>query len=92
MLHAVITGIGFIGGGMIWTAKKSRGPSGLTSAATVMLVAIIGSASGLGAPIAASTVTVFALITLWGVRRIENSFRRRRKEYDDEDTFEIVDG
>ena len=84
VLHAVITGIGFIGGGMIWTAKKSRGPAGLTSAATIMLVAVIGAAAGLGAPIVATTVTIFALITLSGVRRIENMFRSRRSQHDDE--------
>ena len=26
MMHAVVTGIGFIGGGMIWTQKRARGP------------------------------------------------------------------
>lgn len=77
MMHAVVTGIGFIGGGMIWTQKRARGPYGLTSAATVVLVATIGAASGLGAPIVAAAVTVFALVTLVGVRVVEDGLRGR---------------
>ncbi len=71
VLHGVLTGIGFIGAGMIWRADRQGGPSGLTSAATVMLVAVIGAACGLGAPVAAAAVTVIALITLWGVAQME---------------------
>jgi putative Mg2+ transporter-C (MgtC) family protein len=71
VLHGVITGIGFVGAGMIWTNARNNGPSGLTSAATVMLVAVIGCACGLGAPVAAVAVTVVALLTLWGGVRLE---------------------
>jgi putative Mg2+ transporter-C (MgtC) family protein len=76
MMHAVVTGIGFIGGGMIWTQRRS-GPHGLTSAATVLLVAGVGAASGLGAPIVAAAVTAFALTTLVGVRVLEDRLRGR---------------
>ena len=71
VLHGVLTGIGFIGAGMIWRADRHEGPSGLTSAATVMLVAVIGAACGIGAPMTAVAVTVIALITLWGVAQME---------------------
>ncbi len=71
MMHAVFTGIGFIGAGMIWTSKKANGPLGLTSAATIMLVAGLGAAVGLGAPLVGAAVCVLALITLWGVRVVE---------------------
>jgi len=78
MMHAVFTGIGFIGGGMIWTSKKANGPLGLTSAATILLVAGLGAAVGLGAPIVGAAVCVLALFTLWGVRSLEVSFESRR--------------
>jgi len=65
------TTIGFIGAGMIWTSKKANGPLGLTSAATIMLVAGLGAAVGLGAPLVGAAVCVLALITLWGVRVVE---------------------
>lgn len=78
MMHAVFTGIGFIGGGMIWTSKKALGPLGLTSAATIMLVAGLGAAVGLGAPIVGAAVCVLALGTLWGVRVVETTIVAHR--------------
>lgn len=78
MMHAVFTGIGFIGGGMIWTSKKFSGPLGLTSAATILLVAGLGAAVGLGAPIVGAAVCVLALGTLWGVRVVEVNLIGRR--------------
>ncbi len=78
MMHAVFTGIGFIGGGMIWTSKKANGPLGLTSAATILLVAGLGAAVGLGAPVVGAAVCVFALATLWGVRSLEVAIAARR--------------
>ena len=78
MMHAVVTGIGFIGGGMIYTQKRSHGSYGLTSAATVVLVAGIGMAAGAGAPLIAAAVTLMALITLSGVSAIEARFTRRQ--------------
>jgi len=82
MMHAVFTGIGFIGGGMIWTQKSSRGPSGLTSAATVVMVAGIGAACGLGAPLVAIAITALTIITLSSVRAVEDFLRRRAVEFD----------
>lgn len=77
MMHAVFTGIGFIGGGMIWTSKKAAGPLGLTSAATVMLVAGLGAACGLGAPLIAMAVCLLALLTLRGVKVLEAQLHKR---------------
>lgn len=71
MMHAVVTGVGFIGGGMIYTQKRARGPYGLTSAATVVLVAGIGMAAGAGAPLLAGAGAVLTLITLSGVQALE---------------------
>jgi putative Mg2+ transporter-C (MgtC) family protein len=78
MMHAVFTGIGFIGGGMIWTSKKATGPLGLTSAATILLVAGLGAAVGLGAPIVGAAVCVLALLTLRGVLALEAKIGARR--------------
>ncbi len=77
MMHAVFTGIGFIGAGMIWTSKKAVGPLGLTSAATIMLVAGLGAACGLGAPLIAMAVCLLALVTLRGVKVLETQLRKR---------------
>ena len=86
MMHAVFTGIGFIGGGMIFTQKRARGPFGITSAATVLMVAGIGAACGLGAPLVGVAVTFFTLVTLIGVRYGEELIRSRfRGDADDDD-------
>lgn len=61
----IITGIGFIGAGTILHEKGSV--SGLTSAATIFVVAGIGMASGgglYGTAIVATALVVLALITL----------------------------
>jgi len=61
-LHAVITGVGFIGAGAI--LHSEQGTQGVTTATSVFLVAVIGAAVGLGLPIVAVSMTVLALIVL----------------------------
>ena len=77
MMHAVFTGIGFIGGGMIFTQKRIPGPFGITSAATVLVVAGIGAACGLGAPLVGLAVAALTIVTLIGVRYAEVALRGR---------------
>jgi putative Mg2+ transporter-C (MgtC) family protein len=52
----IVTGIGFIGGGLIFVRRDSV--RGLTTAATVWLTAAVGMACGAGLPILALVVTV----------------------------------
>lgn len=85
MMHAVFTGIGFIGGGMIFTQKRAPGPFGITSAATVLIVAGIGAACGLGAPLVGSAVAVLTVFTLIGVRYAEEAIRGRFADGADDD-------
>lgn len=69
-LHAVITGIGFLGAGAIYGGSK-RPSGGLTTAATVFITAGIGVATGLGAPLvgfAASVITLGILRLVPGKR------------------------
>jgi putative Mg2+ transporter-C (MgtC) family protein len=48
VLQGIITGIGFLGGGVILKLEKDQEIKGLTSAAAVWYVAALGIASGLG--------------------------------------------
>ncbi len=59
----VITGIGFLGAGLIIQAHRGR-VFGITTAATIWLVAAVGLAVGLGAYSAAIMTTVIALVVL----------------------------
>jgi putative Mg2+ transporter-C (MgtC) family protein len=65
----IVSGIGFLGGGMILQSGGSV--SGLTSAATVWVVAAIGMCIGLGFPITASIFTVTVFITLFFLSKID---------------------
>jgi putative Mg2+ transporter-C (MgtC) family protein len=65
----VVVGIGFLGGGMI--LQGGGGISGLTSAATVWIVAAIGMCIGLGYPIIASIFTVTVFFTLYVLSKVD---------------------
>lgn len=58
----IVTGIGFLGGGMIIQSGGSI--SGLTSAATVWVVAAIGVGIGAGYPVMATAFTITVYLTL----------------------------
>lgn len=65
----VVAGVGFLGGGMI---LKSGGEiSGLTSAASIWVVAAIGMCIGLGYPIMASIFTITVFFTLYVLSKVD---------------------
>ncbi len=71
----VVTGVGFIGAGAI---LRERGAlTGLTSAATIWLVAAIGMAIGAGWVFEAAGVTLLVLLVLGGLGRIERWLQER---------------
>ena len=65
----VITGIGFLGAGAI--IRDREGVKGLTTAASLWVVAGIGLATGCGFYKAALFTTVLALLTLFFLRYVE---------------------
>lgn len=62
----VVTGIGFLGAGAI--IRQGLSVRGLTTAATLWVVAAIGMASGIGYYEAAVVTTALVLISLWPLR------------------------
>lgn len=71
----IVTGVGFIGAG---TILRERGAlTGLTSAATIWLVAAIGMAIGAGWVFEAAGVTLLVLLVLGGLGRIERWLQER---------------
>jgi putative Mg2+ transporter-C (MgtC) family protein len=79
----IVSGIGFLGAGTIIQARGSV--TGLTTAATMWVVAAIGMAVGFGAHVEAVGTTVLVLIALiplgWMEGKVENGHapERRRK-------------
>ncbi len=71
----VVTGIGFLGAG---TILHSRGAiAGLTSAATIWLVAAVGVAIGTGATYEAAGATLLTLLVLRGLVVLERLLQRQ---------------
>lgn len=65
----IVTGVGFLGAGTIIQARGTV--TGLTSAATLWIVATIGMAIGFGAVAEALGTTVLVLLILIPLRRVE---------------------
>jgi putative Mg2+ transporter-C (MgtC) family protein len=76
VLGQVVTGIGFLGAGVI-LAREGR-ILGVTTAAVIWILAAIGCLIGLGLLYAALVITLTTLGVLLGVEGIENWVERRR--------------
>jgi len=66
----VITGIGFLGAGAI--IREPEGVKGLTTAASLWVVAGIGLAVGCGFYLASIVTTILAFLALFFLRRVED--------------------
>jgi putative Mg2+ transporter-C (MgtC) family protein len=77
LVAQVVTGIGFIGAGVILQARGSV--TGLTTAATIFVVAAVGIAIGDGMFSMAILSTALILIVLVALRRVERFVLRRRR-------------
>jgi putative Mg2+ transporter-C (MgtC) family protein len=86
-LHAVITGIGFIGAGAILHGKERT--SGLTTAASVFNVAIIGAAAGMGAVVLAALGACASLVVLRGFGLVRAVVMRENRN--DEERDELIE-
>ncbi|MFF2093646.1 MgtC/SapB family protein [Paenibacillus sp. NPDC058174] len=76
---AVITGVGFLGAGTILYTGKSI--TGLTTAASLWVVAAIGLAIGAGFYFAAASSTILVLLTLWAFNKLEKRYISGKREY-----------
>jgi putative Mg2+ transporter-C (MgtC) family protein len=73
----IVSGIGFIGAGTIMQARGTV--TGLTSAATIWVVAAIGIAIGAGRYIEAAGAGVLVTLVLAGLGNLEHKLRRARR-------------
>ena len=72
-VDAVATGIGFLGGGLIFVSDKSERVRGLTTAASVWTASAIGVACGLGRWTLAAGATLLCLFVLHALARFERN-------------------
>lgn len=80
-MHAIITGIGFLGAGLIFTDRRG-GVQGVTTAATILAAAGMGCAVGLGFQLVAVGFTVIILIVLRSTQFLEVTVRRSDRDED----------
>jgi putative Mg2+ transporter-C (MgtC) family protein len=73
LIQGVLTGVGFLGAGVILRDSKRLDVHGLTTAATVWVTAALGVACGLGSWSTVLVGTVLALILLAGLKPIERA-------------------
>lgn len=77
LVEAVVAGVGFIGAGTILAQRRGRQVTGLTTAASLLMVAIIGIAAGLHLHVLASAASALTLLVLFALSRLEGRFRGR---------------
>src|SRR5918999_3098086 len=77
VLAQVVTGIGFLGGGVILAREGML--VGVTSAAVIWVLAALGALIGLGYLAAAIILTLVTVGLLLGVELLESMFRRLRQ-------------
>ncbi len=76
VIQGVLTGIGFLGAGVILRDPESRRVSGLTTAAAIWLAALLGVAAGAGAYVPVFTALVLGLLAIACGGPFEKWFRR----------------
>ncbi len=77
VLVQVVTGIGFLGGGVI--LAREGAVIGVTSAAVIWVLAALGALIGLGHLLASVVLTLLTVGLLTGVELLESVFRRLRE-------------
>lgn len=80
---AIVTGVGFLGAGMI--LRNDQGIIGLTTAATVWLVAALGMGIGFGQYTIVLVSVALVLVILWGIPRLRFLVKARQTLY-----YEVV--
>jgi putative Mg2+ transporter-C (MgtC) family protein len=85
----IVTGVGFLGAGSI--LRQGEEVRGVTTAASIWVAAAIGMAVGFGYYVTALVSTIVVLLTLVGLRWVENRFfhARRNRRRDDPHTDEM---
>ncbi len=85
VMQGIITGIGFLGAGVILRNPSGGKVRGLTTAASIWLTACIGASCGAGAwPIVLISAVLVAIVLAFG-RTVEQAFERRFPQSDPDD-------
>lgn len=90
-LTGVLTGVGFIGAGLVFRQEQHHVVKGLTTAASILAAVAIGAAAGAGLLLIATVATALALLALEGrylrVLRVLDSRRWANRFRQDESSI-----
>lgn len=86
----IVSGIGFLGAGAI--IRYGMTVRGLTTAASLWVVAAIGLAAAMGAYLTATVTAGVTLLALWGLKRIRPLLVRGLKEEHEELVLDVEQG
>lgn len=78
----IVTGIGFLGAGTILFEKDRSSVIGLTTAATLWVVAAVGTAIGMGLYLEAIVGTFMVFFTFLVLSKVVNEVRKRSDEHE----------
>ncbi|QOW23570.1 MgtC/SapB family protein [Lysobacter sp. H23M47] len=82
LVESVIAGVAFIGAGTIFASRSSKAVVGITTASSLLMVAVIGIATGLQYYVLAVSATVLTLIVLSVLKWVEHRFRDAQPDTD----------
>lgn len=77
LVEAVVSGVAFIGAGTIFAARSGNSVAGITTAASLLMVAIVGVAVGFGFYILSLAITLLTLFVLAALSYSERKRPRR---------------
>lgn len=80
LVEAVVAGVAFIGAGTIFAGRGKDNVAGITTAASLLMVAVIGTATGFRYYVLAFTATVMTLLVLTALNALEAYLRSRQRE------------
>jgi putative Mg2+ transporter-C (MgtC) family protein len=81
LVEAVIAGVAFIGAGTIFGRREGGTVAGITTAASLLMVAVIGISAGFHYYVLAVTATVLTLAVLTLLNLCDRVLRRRRAPF-----------
>lgn len=78
LVEAVIAGVAFIGAGSIFARRRGSGVAGITTAASLLMVSVIGIACGFGYYLLAFLAMLLTLVVLTLLKFADRALARRR--------------
>lgn len=91
VMQAVVAGVAFIGAGTIFNQQRGETVKGITTAASLLMVSVIGTGAGLGYYVLALAVTALTLLVLAGLRLVEGRIQGEGSESQPAEDVEDAD-